>query len=82
MNATKRREFSDTEVRLARVFCAVVGGVLVLVGVKLATSATTSVPPEVSWAAAAVGAVIVLFGVLASRERCVRTAVWILEVVG
>jgi hypothetical protein len=82
VTAKKKREFSDNEVRLARAFCAGVGGLLVLVGVKLATSTTTSVPPEVAWGAAAIGAVIALVGVLAPRDQCVRAATWILDIAG
>ena len=82
MKPKKKRELSDNEVRLARVFCAGVGGLLVLVGVKLATGAATSMPAEVAWGLAAVGAVIALVGLLAPREQCVRAATWILDIAG
>ena len=81
MTDRKHREFSDKEVLAARIFCAVVGGLLALVGTRLALGANTSVPPEVAWVAAAIGIVIALFGLLAPRERCVRTASRILDLV-
>ena len=79
MTASRNREFSDKEVLAARVFCVVVGGLLAFVGTRLATDAAGSVPPAVAWTAAAIGAVIVLFGLLAPRQKCVHAASFILS---
>jgi len=78
MTTKEKRELSDNEVRFARGFCVLVGGFLVFVGVMLARDNRSIVPLEVAWAAQAIGGGMALFGVLASRDRCVRTAGWIL----
>ena len=80
MSTRKLREFSDNEVRTARIFCVGVGGLLAFVGVRLA-GGETSVPPAVAWTAAGIGAAIALFGVLAPRQKCVRAASFILDLV-
>jgi len=75
----KKRELSNTEVGLARGVCVLVGGVLIFVGVMLVVDARSSVPVEVSWATQAIGGGLALFGVVASRDWCVRTAGFILS---
>jgi hypothetical protein len=79
MRAKKKRELSNTQVGFARGVCVFVGGVLIFVGVMLVADARSSVPVEVSWAAQAIGGGMTLFGVLAPREWCVRTAEFILS---
>jgi hypothetical protein len=80
MSTRKLREFSDNEVRAARIFCVVAGGLLAFVGVRLAGGGS-GVPPAVAWTVAAIGAATALFGVLAPRHECVRAASFILDLV-
>ena len=72
-------EFSDKEVFLARVFCVVVGVLLVPAGYVIARQNAGS---ELALAAAgllaASGSGIAVFGAFSSRRACVGVASWIL----